>query len=157
MTHPADDKAQAPKAANWLPLTPRLAVAMVFAVGALALAPVAKAGERGMFERADANGDGRVTLAEAAAFNAARDARVDRNADGRISLAEAEAAASARALEKARTAFARRDLDGDGFIEPAERAARDAQRFSRLDLDGDGAVTRREARAALRAFAQPAR
>ncbi|MEL6577944.1 MAG: hypothetical protein AAFQ81_18840 [Pseudomonadota bacterium] len=157
MTHPADGKMGALSTGSWLPLTPRLAVAMVFAVGALALAPVAKAGAASMFERADANGDGRVTLAEAAAFNAARDARVDLNGDGRISLAEAEAAATARALEKARIAFARRDIDGDGFIDASERAARDVQRFSRLDLNGDGSVTRREARTALRAFAKPAR
>ncbi|MEM8761804.1 MAG: hypothetical protein AAGE83_16015, partial [Pseudomonadota bacterium] len=123
MTHPAQRGLRPTRPAAWLPLTPRLAVALVFAVGALALAPVAKAQESGKFDRADANGDGRVTAAEAAAVNAARDARLDRDGDGRISLAEAEQAAAGRAIRQARIAFARRDLDGNGFIEPEESAA----------------------------------
>ncbi|MEM7499601.1 MAG: calcium-binding protein [Pseudomonadota bacterium] len=143
-----------------LSLTPRLAVALVFAAGALVLAPVAKAqtaGERTLFERADANGDGRVTAAEARALRDARVARIDTNGDGLISRAEAEAAAQARAAHRARIDFARRDLDGDGFLDAAEREAGAARRFTRLDIDGDGAVTRSEAREALGAIARARR
>lgn len=103
----------------------------------------------GMFAAMDADGDGRITRAEA-------------QAHGRFGLDPAAAPVDAAAFEAAVTAqmarmavaraqalFAELDADKDGLLDAAELQTRDmgrrARMFDRLDADGDGVVTRAEA------------
>ena len=111
-------------------------------------------------ERADADGDGVITLDEAKAHGAERFAKMDANADGSISREDREARAEIR--------FAEADANDDGEVTPeemtamreqreAERAKRRAERqamiFERLDTDGSGGLSQAELEAgkALRA------
>lgn len=130
------------------------------------------------FDRLDADGDGRITEAEAAAASDARFDRADADGDGRLTAAEATAEAQSRIAERfsrmdadgdgnvtldemRRTAgermaglavkrFERLDGNGDGAVERAEFGATAGDRFRRLDADGDGSVTRDELQGSFR-------
>lgn len=132
----------------------------LLAVAALlhAADPSAQAGPRAegrwadrMFERLDADGDGRVTRAEADAMRGAMLRRADRDGDGLITEAEMRAAAAERASERAAKRFVVLDGNGDGRVDADEIASRAEARFLRADADGDGVVTRAEFDAALAA------
>jgi hypothetical protein len=69
------------------------------------------------FMRADTDSDGKVSLAEWTAFQAARKAKGD-----------------------AAKSFARMDANKDGFIDKSELDAFLAKRFARLDKNGDGTL-----------------
>ncbi len=108
-------------------------------------------GRHPTFEMLDADGDGKVTQAEIAAFRAGRFAEVDTNGDGVVTLEEFTAQAVARATERAAEMFARLDADGDGALSRDALEARGAlgpvdegRMFARLDADGDGAVSLEE-------------
>ncbi len=117
----------------------------------------------GMFDRFDADGDGRITRTEVAAARAARIAALDADGDGVVTrneaLAFARAEASARAERMAGRMFDRLDADGDGRLTAAEALSAGpggfgggpgpAGMFDRLDRDRDGAVTRDEAEAGM--------
>lgn len=142
-----------------------IAAASVMALGTagvgagLAMAQPGGKGHGGLMgaslERADANGDGEISLAEAKAQSAERFAKMDVNADGAISKADREARQQER--------FAEADANGDGEITPAEMTAaretraaeraerraqkagqRQAKMFERLDTDGSGGLSQAE-------------
>ena len=99
---------------------------------------------------ADANGDGKITLAEMQASRVDRMMKMDTDHDGKVSLAEFAAGMKARMAERGGDAgagpdpsamFQRTDLDGDGFITKAEIEQSTAKRFARMDADNKGYVT----------------
>jgi Ca2+-binding EF-hand superfamily protein len=117
------------------------------------------------FKAADADGNGRLSRAEAER-GAPRLAKsfdaIDANRDGQISPEEirvwrraakgARRAAGADAQAKFDEHFSRADNDGDGMLSRAEAERslpRVAAKFDRIDKDGDGRVTREEMRAWL--------
>ena len=87
-------------------------------------------GHRGpSMERADANGDGEITLEAAKAHGAERFAKMDANEDGSLTKADREAHAEQR--------FAEADANGDGEITPDEMtAAREARHADGSFLPG---------------------
>lgn len=108
-------------------------------------------GPAAMFDRVDANGDGRVTRDELDAARSDRFERMDANGDGLLTEAELRAFGEERAERRAARMLDRMDEDGDGAVSSAEFAAlseRRAERmFERADVNGDGAIDRDEAEA----------
>ncbi|MGC4087214.1 MAG: hypothetical protein QM756_04780 [Polyangiaceae bacterium] len=102
----------------------------------------AKHGPRGEHKggmmRADANKDGKVTLAEALAAGNERFAKKDANKDGAITKDEVKGRA-ARLLERA-------DANKDGKVTRAEGEALVRDGFTRFDKNKDGAITKDELR-----------
>ncbi|WP_051930818.1 EF-hand domain-containing protein [Haematobacter missouriensis] len=120
-------------------------------------------GPHGMFDRLDANGDGRVTWDEVQAARAAAVAGLDANGDGYLSKEEIVnfrlALAKQRIERQVDELFDRRDANGDGRLGADELLASGGfgegggmqmtrRLFDRIDTDGDGVVTREEADAA---------
>lgn len=119
------------------------------------------------FRRADADGNGMLSRAEAeraAPLLAKQFDAIDANRDGQISPEEIRAfrrtgrnerrARGGPAGAKFEHYFARADADGDGALSrtEAERGLpRVAKKFARIDRDGDGKLTRQEMRAWLAA------
>jgi Ca2+-binding EF-hand superfamily protein len=128
-----------------------------------------------MFERLDANQDGKIDTADRAMRQKARFDRVDADHDGQLSYAEFTAMHGQREHKRAATnqrgerrqhfsyrghrfamgGFAGRSgmvrlayADKDGTITKAEFQAAALSRFDRLDGNHDGTVTRDEAKAA---------
>ncbi|MGZ3246941.1 MAG: EF-hand domain-containing protein [Croceibacterium sp.] len=120
-----------------------------------------------MFDRLDANHDGKLDQADRAAMQKARFDRMDANHDGQLSFAEftsmqgrggehgQQGAERGRRGEHARGGFAERggmmrlaDADKNGTITKAEFQAAALARFDRLDANKDGTVTPDEAKAA---------
>lgn len=118
-----------------------------------------------LFERLDANHDGKLDSADGAERQKARFDRVDANHDGQLSYAEYSAmraprhGARAAGGERGEHRMAMRrsgrsgmirmaDADKDGAITKAEFHAAALTRFERLDADKDGTVTPDEAKAA---------
>jgi Ca2+-binding EF-hand superfamily protein len=148
-------------------------------IAALQLAPaIALAATTGtnarlaeQFRRADADGNGMVSRAEAeraAPLLAKQFDAIDANRDGQISPEEIRAFRRAgRSERRARGSvqgtqagtkfedyFARADTDGDGVLSRAEAERglpRVAKKFERIDRDGDGRLTREEIQAWLAA------
>lgn len=140
-----------------------------------ALAPAATTGKNArlaeQFSRADADGNGMLSRAEAergAPLLAKQFDAIDANRDGQISPEEIRAfrrtgrserrarggAQGAQAGAKFDLYFARADTDGDGALSrsEAERGLpRVAKKFGRIDRDGDGRLTREEMQAWLAA------
>jgi len=96
----------------------------------------------------DANGDGKITLAEFQAARVARMIKADTDHDGRISKAEFVAMMQARMARfggqgggqgpDVNAMFAREDLNGDGYITPDEIEQSAARRFAAMDTDHKG-------------------
>ncbi len=148
-------------------MTSKTLTAAVLAVAGATLATAALA-ERGgpqggrmmmpdpaaLFEKIDADRDGKVTEAEIAAWRTARVQGLDADADGRISAAEMEASMASMGAPDAAAMAARRiasrDSDGDGLLTAAELAVppMPERMFARIDRNDDGAVTLEEAQAA---------
>lgn len=113
----------------------------------------AQAGPGQMGGRLDANGDGKVTLAE---FKAGRPGmqRLDTNKDGKISKAEFAARPQRKAPPEGKAKgdgsrmFGMLDANNDGFIDKAELDTMAEKRFSRMDADGDGVLSATELQAA---------
>ena len=121
-----------------------------------------------IFDRLDANHDGKLDRADRAERQKARFDRVDSNHDGAVSYAEFTAMhaqlggahADREGLRPVERGFARgrfagrggmirlADADKDGAVSKAEVQAAASARFDRLDANKDGAVTREEANAA---------
>ncbi|MDG5751826.1 hypothetical protein P8R33_11965 [Qipengyuania sp. XHP0211] len=88
-------------------------------------------------ERADANGDGVITLAEMQARSAERFARMDSNSDGVLNHADRQA--------KMAEHFARIDADNDGEVTQAEmQAAHETRRAKRAERMAERGVERTE-------------
>ena len=127
-----------------------------------------RAGFAGQFKRADADGNGMLSRAEAekGAPRLARDFdAIDTNRDGQLAPDELRAWRKARQAERrvrrdgARAKFdehfAKADTDGDGALSRAEAEKgmpRLAKKFDRVDADHDGKITRDEIRAYLQAM-----
>jgi Ca2+-binding EF-hand superfamily protein len=109
-----------------------LALFGVTAVSAQVLGSVAEL----MFDRVDANRDGKVTREEARAALAAQFDRIDADRSGTVTLAEIEAA-KARVQERKAKRPAR-------LTELRTKGGTPSQRFTAMDKDGDGKVTREE-------------
>jgi Ca2+-binding EF-hand superfamily protein len=147
--------------------TKKLAIALITSVGlsSAALASVAFAhgghmrghmrGE--LFEKIDANKDGKVTLVEAKAAEKARFTAIDTNKDGRLTTEELQAHRASKHGDKPANTerankrkehgakfFANIDANGDGAIDAAESAAKAEKMFTRMDDNGDGVVTKDE-------------
>lgn len=143
--------------------TKKLAIALITSVGlsSAALASVAFAhgghmrGE--MFEKIDANKDGKVTLAEANAAEKARFTAIDANKDGRLTTEELQAHRASKHGDKpvnperankhkehGAKFFAKLDANGDGAIDATESAAKAEKMFARMDDNSDGVVTKDE-------------
>jgi Ca2+-binding EF-hand superfamily protein len=143
--------------------TKKLAIALITSVGlsSAALASVAFAhgghmrGE--LFEKIDANKDGKVTLAEAKAAEKTRFAAIDTNKDGRLTTEELQAHRASKHGDKpahperankhkehGAKFFAKMDANGDGAIDATESAAKAEKMFTRMDDNGDGVVTKDE-------------
>ncbi len=112
------------------------------------------------FATLDADGDGKITLAELEAYRAARVTEIDTDKDGKISAAELSAMHMARMQARADAMAARmierHDADGDGLLTAAEFVTPPAPQrmFDRADTDGDGALTAAEIEAAKERMAQ---
>jgi Ca2+-binding EF-hand superfamily protein len=106
-----------------------------------------KAHQQKMFERDDANKDGRLTREETRLPSAWFE-RADANKDGALTLAELgdaheKAPAGRHAAGKAR----RFDENGDGKVERQELRTAAANQFAQLDKNKDGSLTSDEFRA----------
>lgn len=102
-------------------------------------------GPEAMFERFDADGDGRVTQGEVDAFRAGMFAQMDGDGDGQLTPEEALTFASARMQARIEQRFGVLDADGSGTVSATEFAAgRSGMMFDRLDTNGDGVITRDE-------------
>jgi Ca2+-binding EF-hand superfamily protein len=135
--------------------------AAILALGAAGAAQ-AQGGPRGdgmrggperMFERADADRDGRVTREEMR--NAARERfnGVDANRDGAVTLEEWQAYAATewgsrggeeRVTERRAAMFRGADQNGDGRLTFEESLAMPEAMFRAADANSDGVVTREE-------------
>ncbi|MFZ5670862.1 MAG: EF-hand domain-containing protein [Pseudomonadota bacterium] len=111
--------------------------------------------------RADANGDGKVSLAEFKAARVGMMMRGDANKDGKLTKAELEAgaarmreAAAARGREAPGGGrgpgmmFTMMDANKDGFLTRPEIETMIERRFRRLDVNGDGSLSDAEMQAA---------
>ena len=111
----------------------------------------------------DADGDGRVTPAELAAWRAGRVTAMDANGDGLLSVDEIKAMHMARAEARADAMAARmmseRDANGDGLLNAAEMQTPPVPErlFERVDANGDGAITQDEIDAATARMADRGR
>lgn len=149
---------------------PALIAALLLAP-AITLAATKNARLAEQFRRADADGNGMLSRAEAeraAPLLAKQFDAIDANRDGRISAEEIRAfrragrserrarggAQGTQAGAKFELYFARADTDGDGVLSRAEAERglpRVAKKFGRIDRDGDGRLTREEMQAWLAA------
>jgi Ca2+-binding EF-hand superfamily protein len=148
-------------------------IAALLLAPAIALAATTGKNARlaGQFRRADADGNGMLSRAEAeraAPLLAKHFDAIDAGRDGQISPEEIRAfrragrsergarggARGTRAGAKFEHYFARADADGDGALSRAEAERglpRVAKKFGRIDRDGDGRLTREEMQAWLAA------
>jgi len=99
--------------------------------------------------RADANGDGKVTLSEFRTGRVTMMLRADADRDGQLSKAELEAAAAARQARGGRAGliFGVMDADKDGFLSRTEIDRMVERRFRRIDVNGDGSLSAGEMQA----------
>ncbi len=125
---------------------------IILATAALALTAGASMAQ-GM-PRPDANGDGKVTLAEFRSSRVAMMMRADANKDGKLTRAEMEAAAAKRAEAGGKGGkggggrmFGMLDANRDGFLVASEIEKMVERRFSRMDVNGDGSLTTAEMQA----------
>lgn len=141
-------------------MQPRTFLALALLAGiagasvALAAPASAETGGRlgaSIFERIDANRDGRVDAGEMATARGARFDRADRDGDGFVTEAEMERLQAriqraAKAIEGGLAMrFDRFDADGDGRVSRAEFTAEHAGPVTKLlDADGDGAISQAE-------------
>ena len=134
-----------------------LFASLAFATGAASAdATEAKEGKarhgHGMFQRIDANKDGKITKAEAKNFADARFSKMDANKDGAITKAEAKKFHEERRAEhqKKRAEHQKKRGDKEGKKEcdgkkGMKHAKNGGRFFKKADSNNDGKVTRAEA------------
>jgi Ca2+-binding EF-hand superfamily protein len=138
---------------------------LFFAPGASAHGAGKGAGHRGkqgagFFEKADANGDGKIQKAEADKLAEARFAKGDTNKDGVITKQEAQKASETARAERSKhmqarldKMFERADKNKNGKVEKSESRL-PAERFDKIDANKDGSLTKAEMKAAFSRFAK---
>lgn len=98
-----------------------------------------------VFDKADLNGDGKITRAE---FDTARESafrKMDRNGDGVLAKADfPRASRSPRFAEKFGALQGRADVNHDGVVSRAEYQSNGAAHFGLADSNHDGAIDRAE-------------
>ena len=100
-----------------------------------------------VFERSDANGDGKLTQDELPPQVAERIMKADADGDGAVTKEELEQARQAMGGQFADRIFERLDENRDGKLTQDE-LTRFAEKLMEADADGDGAVTKEELQAA---------
>lgn len=114
-------------------------------------------GKANLFERADRNGDGKVTKAEALAVEDARFTELDTNKDGYLTHDEMRAAFAKHRGEKGdpkargEARFAKQDKNGDGKLTQDEVPRMPKEVFEKIDANKDGALTKTELEQAFQA------
>jgi Ca2+-binding EF-hand superfamily protein len=108
-----------------------------------------------MFDKVDADKDGKVTYAELEANKKAEFAAADTNGDGVLSAEELSARELARFQEKladrTQAMLDDKDNDGNGSLSEAELGDGPVMRnFARVDADNDGSITKDEIQAAMK-------
>ncbi|WP_274629657.1 EF-hand domain-containing protein [Arvimicrobium flavum] len=131
--------------------TTRYALAFAAVASALGTAAVAQdgTGKRGhhqsRLERADVDKSGDVTFEEFAAAINGRFGGADANGDGRMTVAEiADEIQRMRAERMAKRMVERFDVNGDGELTKAEVEARQKKMFALLDRNDDGRIAQDE-------------
>jgi Ca2+-binding EF-hand superfamily protein len=110
-------------------------------------------GAKHLFERMDANKDGKVTREEAREAGERLFQKMDQDKNGSVTPAEAESGMKALKVEKIEERFRTQDLNKDGRLS-ADESKMPPPRFARIDANNDGALTREELRAAFEARAE---
>lgn len=114
--------------------------------------------------RPDADGDGKLTLAEFRTARTNQMMRMDTDRDGKVSKAEFQAGMAARKAKAegkgmgmdgkgkgkgdGSRMFGMLDGNGDGALDRAELGKMAERRFGRMDADGDGVLTAAERQSA---------
>jgi Ca2+-binding EF-hand superfamily protein len=100
-----------------------------------------------MFQRADKDNSGTVTLEEFAAMSPLSFTDADADGDGNINADELAAQLEREMLRRrAERMIERFDADNDGQVSLAELENRRNQMFARMDIDGSGAIEQDELR-----------
>lgn len=115
------------------------------ATAAMAAGPGFPSGEKG-FTRADADKNGKLTLAEVSPAIEKRLFGFDANGDKSVTAAEIDARFKAAYDRRRDGLMAALDADKDGAITEAELSAYLALQFGKADADKDGGLTIEEAR-----------
>ena len=126
--------------------SPLIAGAAMLAIVAFATSACA---QRDRPPNPDANGDGKITLAEYQASRVERAMRADTDHDGRISKAEFTAMIQKRMARGGGNGeapdidamFDRQDINGDGYITKDEIEHAASRRFDMLDTAHQGWIT----------------
>jgi len=103
-----------------------------------------KSGDRAdwMFERFDANNDGKITTAEIEAARKASVAKYDADKDGQLSLEEFQGLFNEIMRHRMVRMFQKLDRDGDAKVTEAEIARRMDRMMAHLDRDQNGEIER---------------
>lgn len=97
------------------------------------------------FERTDADSSGDITFEEFAAAMGARVGKADADGDGKMTVAEiASEIERMRAERMARRLIERFDVDGDGALTVAEIESRQKKMFALMDRNDDGKIEKDE-------------
>lgn len=100
-----------------------------------------------MFQRADADNSGTVTLEEFTSLSPFDLASADADSNGKVSADELTDAMMREMMKRrAERMIERFDTDNDGEISTAEIESRQKEMFARLDIDGSGAIEQDELR-----------
>jgi Ca2+-binding EF-hand superfamily protein len=102
-----------------------------------------------MFQRIDADKDGKITLVEMEEWRTTAIFRLDADEDGKVTRAEVDGAMAKQAEKTGKTRdssqfFGRFDLNGDGSIDHDELNQAGTERFQSADKNSDGAITLEE-------------
>ena len=126
----------------------KLTAALVGAMVVLGGVAVAAGGghHARMFNKADVNGDDKVSREEFKPFANKRFARFDTDGNGVVTGDEVKAHLTRRIERRQKRLMRRFDADGDGKVTQAEYGERVATMFDVIDKNDDGAITREEAR-----------
>lgn len=129
-----------------------LVIATLIILPTATLSGIAMADQRAqkraeVIQRLDANGDGKLSVAESITRASLRFDRTDTNSDGELTVEEITATMKRRSSERfARRIIRRLDADGDGKVTKAEMENQARKRFARMDADNSGFIEQSEMR-----------